>query len=218
MKTQRKNIIHEDVDRLLPWYVNGTLSAAEREYVEEHLRGSADAARELAELRRIAEAVQEETPTPLVVEPDCERLNRLLDTDTSSRSRGASLILAAATFVAALFAGILVIADFGGRVTEPAVFETATESGTATLTDYVVRIEFADSLARDNRQPLLESLGVMDATGLPDSAAVRGIVSLPAASMAELEAIADEIEAQNGILSVEFVAVQLPVRSDKVNE
>ena len=218
MKTQSSNTIHEDVDGLLPWYVNGTLSAAEREYVEEHLSDCADCAQELAALRRIAEAVQDETPTPLVIEPDSERLNSLLDADVSSRSRKTSLYLAAATFVAALFAGILVVTDFDGRVAEPVVFETATQSGAATLTDYVVRIEFAEGFARDGRRPLLESLGVRDAAGLPDSAAVRGVVSLPAASMAELEAISEEMQARDGISSVEFVAVQLPVRSDRLNE
>ena len=215
MKTQSSNTIHEDVDGLLPWYVNGTLSPDERDYVEAHISDCPEYADELAALRRIARAVQEEIPTPLVAEPDSDRLNRLLDAELSSRPRKTSVYLAAATFVAALFAGLLTIVDFGGRVAEPTVFETATESGAAALTDYVVRIRFADDFARDGRGPLLESLGVRDVTGLSGSSAVRGIVSLPAASVAELEAISDEMEAQDGIESVEVVAVQLPVHFDR---
>jgi len=218
METQTTNTIHEDVDGLLPWYVNGTLSTAEREYVETHVSGCTECADELAELRQIARAVQDEAPTPLVIEPDSDRLNELLDAEPSARLRKTPVYLAAATVAAALFAGILTVADIDGRMAEPAIFETATESGSATLTDYVVRIRFTDRVAEDRRRPLLDALGVRDVAGLPGSTAVRGVVSLPAASVAELEAIADEMEARDGIESVEVIAVQLPVRADQAVE
>ncbi len=215
MKTQSTKTIHDTVEGLLPWYVNGTLSADERNYVEEHLSGCDSHQVAIRELRQIAAAVQEETPTPLVTEPDVERLNALLDADASTRSRRTPLYLAAAALTAALFAGLLALGDFSDRQAAPAVFETATAPDAGTLTDYVVRIEFAANVAADERQSILKSIGVRDAAELSGSTAVRGVVSLPAASVAELEAVTGGIEARNEIVAVEVLAVQLPVHTER---
>ncbi|MEO1248044.1 MAG: zf-HC2 domain-containing protein [Pseudomonadota bacterium] len=214
MKTQNTHISHEEVDGLLPWYVNGTLSPTERGAVEEHLADCIACAEEVRQLERIADAVQDEIPTPLVTVPDGARLNELLDADTSSRSRRAPAYLAAAALAAAMFAGILILADSTNRVADPVLFETATATGAEALTDYVFDIEFAAGVAAREHPALLESMGVRDAVATSGSAAVRGIVSLPAASMTELQSIADSMAARDEIDSVRIVAVQLPVRAE----
>ncbi|MEM8817240.1 MAG: zf-HC2 domain-containing protein [Pseudomonadota bacterium] len=218
MKTQNTHISHEEVDGLLPWYVNGTLSPTERGAVEEHLADCIACAEEVRQLERIADAVQDEIPTPLITVPDGARLNELLDADTSSRSRRAPAYLAAAALAAAVFAGILILADSTNRVADPVLFETATATATApgaeALTDYVFDIEFAAGVAAREHPALLESMGVRDAVTTSGSAAVRGIVSLPAASMTELQSIADSMAARDEIDSVRIVAVQLPVRAE----
>jgi len=215
MKTQSKQTHHDTVEGLLPWYVNGTLSADERNYVEEQLAGSDSYQAAERELRQIAEAVQEETPTPLVTEPDVERLNALLDAEVSNRSRRTPMYLAAAALTAALFAGTLALVDFSDRQAAPAVYETATATGVETLTDYVIRVEFAAGVAAESRQALLESIGIRDTAELNGSTAMRGIVSLPASSIAELEAITGKMEARDEIVSIEVVAVQLPVHTER---
>jgi anti-sigma factor RsiW len=48
---------HQAVQALLPWYLNGTLEAAEQARVQQHLAGCADCSAELAFERQLREAV-----------------------------------------------------------------------------------------------------------------------------------------------------------------
>ncbi|MCX8003910.1 MAG: hypothetical protein N2688_02975 [Burkholderiaceae bacterium] len=48
---------------LLPWYVNGTLDAADRAWVEEYLRGHPEARAELAWYRSFQSRIRESAPT-----------------------------------------------------------------------------------------------------------------------------------------------------------
>lgn len=64
-------------EELLPWYVNGTLPAGEREAVERWLRRSPVASVKLAEWRQLSTAVRdqaEEKPTPAVWQQLTERV------------------------------------------------------------------------------------------------------------------------------------------------
>lgn len=51
--------VHQEVQELLPWFVNGTLSDTEAARVAAHVRDCADCARELAQCRVMAEGVKE---------------------------------------------------------------------------------------------------------------------------------------------------------------
>jgi anti-sigma-K factor RskA len=66
---------HRDVERLLPWYVNATLDAGERDLVRQHLADCAHCRSEVAALRALVGAGAEDT-----VEPDDARA---LDRDWS---------------------------------------------------------------------------------------------------------------------------------------
>src|SRR5258708_21310213 len=58
---------HENVWLLLPWYVNGTLEAAERRLVDEHLVGCALCREELGRCRGLSAALrsgEESAPSP----------------------------------------------------------------------------------------------------------------------------------------------------------
>jgi Putative zinc-finger len=75
---------HESVWLLLPWYANGTLDAAEREAVEEHLAGCASCREELAScdslaavLRSSPEGAGAPSPHPIQLERLLARLTRL---------------------------------------------------------------------------------------------------------------------------------------------
>lgn len=50
---------HEQISMLLPWYLNQTLDPAERQQVENHIRGCLSCRRELVHLRRLAAAVKQ---------------------------------------------------------------------------------------------------------------------------------------------------------------
>jgi len=62
-------ITHDDASTLLPWYVNGTLDAGEREAVEAHLAHCVACRQELAFLREVAAATAENgAPAPAGVD------------------------------------------------------------------------------------------------------------------------------------------------------
>lgn len=58
---------HQEIIELLPWYVNATLDAAERQVVAEHLEGCKECASEvraLTNLRKVVVAVGDQAPEP----------------------------------------------------------------------------------------------------------------------------------------------------------
>lgn len=58
---------HQEIIELLPWYVNATLSQAEREIVETHLHGCAECTgevRSLVAMRKAVVALQDQAPAP----------------------------------------------------------------------------------------------------------------------------------------------------------
>lgn len=54
----------QEIAGILPWYVNGTLSDAERRSVEHHLASCAVCQQEIKLLRQVAEALAAEAPVP----------------------------------------------------------------------------------------------------------------------------------------------------------
>ena len=67
---------HAKIDRLLPWYVNGTLSEAERAEVELHLDLCEDCRRELARCRVTSRTLRESGG--VAPQPHPAQLNRLM--------------------------------------------------------------------------------------------------------------------------------------------
>src|SRR5690349_18646571 len=55
---------HETTQRLIPWYVTGTLEPAEHALVEEHLATCADCAADLASEERLRAEVAALSPVP----------------------------------------------------------------------------------------------------------------------------------------------------------
>lgn len=66
----REEEIHERVTLLLPWYLHRSLTEAEREQVEHHLRACAACHRELEELRQLYSLAQEARTGQLGPSPD----------------------------------------------------------------------------------------------------------------------------------------------------
>lgn len=98
----------QDLEILLPWYVNGTLDANERAEVEALLARSADAREQVNILQNIAEQVQSEVPAD-VSELGWRRLQRDIRAETkqSPQDWWKKGIAAAAMLVIALQVGIL---------------------------------------------------------------------------------------------------------------
>lgn len=67
---------HDEAQRLLPWFANGTLDDDERVVVETHLQACPDCRRELEWLRAVGDACTADADPP--VAPDFARLRRAL--------------------------------------------------------------------------------------------------------------------------------------------
>ena len=65
---------HDFASPLLPWLVNATLSGAEKRKVEQHVASCDACQAEIVSLGRIADAVRNDGPVPIVPKPDVERV------------------------------------------------------------------------------------------------------------------------------------------------
>ena len=81
---------HDEIDLLLPWYVNETLDQAEHERVANHVATCNECQENASLLADVQAAVLRNETTPLVPQP---RVNELLESINSRREcfmRGAS--------------------------------------------------------------------------------------------------------------------------------
>ncbi len=74
-----ESMSHETVNRLLPWYANGTLAGDERQHVEDHVRACLTCRLELKKERELHELVQSSPAVNLTPEEGFDRLSRRLD-------------------------------------------------------------------------------------------------------------------------------------------
>src|SRR5690348_2577027 len=74
---------HVAVQQLLPWYINGRLSAAEREQVDEHLAGCPACRAEL-DVERLWSAAPASLPSAAAVEAGWARMQARLATDAAT--------------------------------------------------------------------------------------------------------------------------------------
>jgi len=83
--TEHPDLDHDSVYELLPWLVNGSLVAGERDRAELHVRSCIVCRRELKELERLRVAVRSQPTLHLSAEGGLDRLQRQLDREAASR-------------------------------------------------------------------------------------------------------------------------------------
>lgn len=74
-----ESVSHEQAVELLPWLVNGTLDAQEREVVLEHAHACVICRRELSNLHQLQESFSDASNTVLIPEPDMRKINARID-------------------------------------------------------------------------------------------------------------------------------------------
>ena len=70
---------HDEIDRLLPWYVNDTLGDAERALVAAHIAACRECRDNVAFLKYLQHGIGAESLTPLVPAPRPEELLDAID-------------------------------------------------------------------------------------------------------------------------------------------
>ncbi len=196
-----------DMCLLLPWYVNGTLSAREREAVEQHLQECDQCRQDVGELRAISTAVENGEPTPLVPEPPVAEFLEQVFAEPSPETPGHRMHWwpIAASLIAVFALSYWIMASSP----EENVFRTVTDPGDGTEIAYVFDIETTAAPDGPLRTALADALQGGDITRTQSG--YRLTVMMPSATMKELHEYAGMLEQLEGVQRVEIVGVQLPL-------
>lgn len=164
----------DDLDLLLPWYVNGTLSDEERRQVEAYLERSSHARDEVDLLRALRQQVKDEAVENSPGELGLQRLKREIkqaDQTPASADRMAGRTISIASFWRPLAAAacLVVVVQAGVMVglrtgtIDPDTVGIA--SGTTGLSAPVMQVTFAPDATEEQIRELLQSAGASIAEG-----------------------------------------------------
>jgi anti-sigma factor RsiW len=202
---------HEESIELLPWLVNGSLSASERGAVEAHAESCIVCRRELAELGALQESIQ--VPAFVVPAPDMRRINARIDAQLEREAWGHNVITALREFFAspwrAAFAAqslaLVVVAGLWLQAdTDEPQFRTLT-STEALPADNYLRVVFDPNVEADVIDTLLADVGLGVASGPTE----RGVLTLrfvDATTAADRAAASETLRSDPRVLFVQPVA------------
>ena len=186
-----QTIPHSRAFELLPWLVNGSLGAEERDAVEQHVRSCLACHRELKEQQRLRAALRAQPAVHLSPQTNFEKLARSLDGQPVLGARPprrfAPLVrFAAAAAVAALAVGsVLWLSPM--RVETRGDYETLSSGSVAAPGQlYIV---FGQSVTQAQMQSLLEEIGGKIEAGPNGVGRYRIRLEKPIASDAQLDAL-----------------------------
>ena len=210
MNQLRQTVDHDEIEGLLPWYVNGTLDEAERTRVQRHIGDCTECREGVEILEAVSRGVRNGSPAPLVPAPDKERLLAALDGAGQRNVRRTWPWIAMAATVAAV--AVTVAWQIAPRpADEPVLFETATSLAADQAINYVLEVQFMPDTNAESHRAFFESIGASDLAVPLSDRSYRVALGLGSVTLAELEQYAGRIESRPEVASARFVAVQLPV-------
>lgn len=207
MKNQeiRRAPEHEEMDLLLPWFVNGTLSAEARRRVAAHLEACARCREEEQLLRALEAAVLEEpspTPSPALLR---DTLARLPQRAPGWRDRFAAWLApptrlrrAAAVAGAVLVLQTVVIGGFLGGWLSPATYEPLSVSPTAQGSGPRLVVAFQEGVSERTMRETLQEFQATIVAG--PSPLGFYTVELPSEEAVREEQRLAEIRARNEVI------------------
>ena len=213
------NATHAELTMLLPWYVNGTLGAADRERVLEHLSTCADCSEEVSLCMDMQASVQQAGPTPILPATTAEQI---LDarkirgagiahwTRPQLWSAAAAVVLVVMLSVSALAPGIR--SATSDQAVPNQEFTAATAPVALPTVDYVLELQFAAGLSVDERTRVIVGISGSGIVIGADQTQVQIVVRLAPKSLQELEQYAADIQSRREIISAAIIALQLPLR------
>lgn len=208
---------HEEIELLLPWYVNATLEPAEHDRVAIHVSSCVACQESVSLLTEVQATVARNKATPIVPQP---RVNDLLNSIESrkplvrpGKQQVASYMMAAAVTLALV--ATLIVSNPDDPAGIPAEFETATSSPSVISMDYVLRIQFTPDTSETVRNRLLQDMGARDISGGIAEGAYRVIVQLSAASLEDLNRYTESLQSLPEVASVDVIALQLPMKTEQ---
>ena len=214
MTNDASRAIHAEVELLLPWHVNGTLGAADRDRVLDHLEYCADCREAVSLCIDMQASVRQEGPAAIL---PATTAAQIFDGDKTRDARGMPWTHLQKWSIAAALALVALLTLFAlgpnmSSETRNQRFDAATSSGNLQTIDYVLELRFADGISVDERKFIIAGLGGSNPVMSSDQTHYKIVVRLPPKSLQELEQYAAEVQSRREILSAEIVALQLPVR------
>jgi anti-sigma factor RsiW len=211
MKNQeiRRAPEHEEMDLLLPWFVNGTLSAEARRRVAAHLEACARCREEEQLLRALEAAVLEEpspTPSPALLRDTLAHLpqrapgwrDRVAARLAPPELRTRRIQWAAAVAGAVLVLQTVVIGGFLGGWLSPATYEPLSVSPTAQGSGPRLVVAFQEGVSE---RTMRETLQMFQATIIAGPSPLGFYtVELPSEEAARVEQRLAEIRARNEVI------------------
>jgi hypothetical protein len=209
---------HEESWLLLPWLANGRLGGAERHRLEQHLRGCAECAREVALQRLWCSTLTEPERVTYAPGPSFRKLMERIDAQPPLRAAAAvtSAVRAvrasaawrppglawAASFLVCVGRGTFALTAY--RWSQPLYL---THTAPAAAAPGVLHIAFERSLTIGEAEQLLISAGAHVVEG-PDASGVFGIAPIGAAAApgdgaAELRSLADRLRSKREVRWIE---------------
>jgi len=192
---------HEESWLLLPWLANGRLGSAERARLEQHVRGCAECAREVALQRLWCETLTAPERVTYAPGPSFRKLMERVDAEPPQRAVAASTpavqsvraraawrppgLAWAASFVLCVALGTFAVTAY--RWSQPLYL---THTAPAVAAPGVLHIAFERSITIGEAEQLLLSAGARVVEG-PDATGVFGVA--PLAGAAGLPALADRL-------------------------
>jgi anti-sigma factor RsiW len=210
-------ITHSRAFELLPWLVNGSLGADERDAVEQHVRSCLSCHRELKEQQRLRTALRAQPVVHISPQTGFEKLARSLEGEPvlSERSATARPLDAFLRFAAVAAAGLLVV---GGLLwLAPARYDTRGDAAYETLasgrqaTRGELDVVFVQSITAAQIQSLLEEIDGSIAAGPTEAGRYRVRLHDASRTDAQLDALVAQL-AQDP--RVRFAARALSAETD----
>jgi hypothetical protein len=225
--------VHEECWLLLPWLANGRLAAAQRPYVEEHVRECPECARELDAQQLVCVALTEPERVTYAPGPSFRKLMERID----GPARHASAVRAparlaragataaawrppglawAATFALTVFLGVLVATSYQWAHKG---YSTVTTDQVRTTPD-VLHISFDRSLPVGEAEEVLRSAGARVVEG-PSSSGILGVAPVSASAVRpgvigpEMRAVAARLRADPRVRWIEPLAADPPAEQPR---
>ena len=200
----------------IPWYVNGTLSAPAAAALREHIKGCSDCQADLEIHTETCASVLGRELAPMIPLARAEDLIGVngKGVDRQSRVRpGSSRLIAAAAGIAVLGVALM-LALYPEKDTERSdqLFQTATTSGSSDGIDYVLQMQFEESVSESEGGRIAAELDGAIKWTINDSGIYEVHVRLPEVSLQVLQEYEERAEGLQGVQSATFTALQLPIR------
>lgn len=200
----------------IPWLLNGTLSDSRAAEVREHMKECSDCQADLELHEQMRATVLGSELTPMVPATRAEDVIGLVGADRMQHTRGRRLppwSIAIAASVAILgVAIVLSINPDRGAVKTNQTFETATSTASPGRIDYVLQLQFEESVSDLEKSEIVAQLEDVVKWSVDGSGDYEVHVQLAESSLAVLQDYEEHAVTLEGVQSAKFTALQLPMR------